>query len=79
MINFDDITKENIKEHNPNQPEIPDHSYRILIVGDFGSRKTNSLLNLIVMNQILIKFIYMQKIHMKQNVNYYLTKEKIQA
>ena len=29
MINFDDLTKENIKEHNPNWPQIPDHPYRI--------------------------------------------------
>ena len=47
MINFDDVTKENIKEHNPNWPEIPDHPYRILIIGGSGSRKANSLLNLI--------------------------------
>ena len=25
IINFDDVTKENIKEHNLNWPEIPDH------------------------------------------------------
>ena len=47
MINFDDVTKENIKEHNPNRPEIPDHPHRILIVGGSGSGKTNSLFNLI--------------------------------
>ena len=38
------ITKERIKELNPNQPEIPDHSYRILIAGVSGSGKTNSLI-----------------------------------
>ena len=32
MSNFDDVTKENIKEHNPNLTPIPEHSYRILIV-----------------------------------------------
>ena len=47
MFNFDYITKEDIKEHNPNWPEIPDHPYRILIVGGSGSGKTNALLNLI--------------------------------
>ena len=47
MFNFDYITKEHIKEHNPNWPEIPDHSYRILIAGGSGSGKTNTLLNLI--------------------------------
>ena len=31
MINSDDITKENIKEHNANWPQIPNHPYRILI------------------------------------------------
>ena len=30
MINFDGVTKENIKEHNPNSPRIPDNPYRIL-------------------------------------------------
>ena len=47
MINFDDVTKENIKEHNLNGPEIRDHTYRILIIGGSGSGKTNSLFNLI--------------------------------
>ena len=47
MFNFDYITKEDVKEHNPNWSEIPDHPYRILIVGGSVSRKTNALLNLI--------------------------------
>ena len=47
MINFDDVIKENIKEHNPHWPQIPDQPYRILIIGDSGSGKTNSLFNLI--------------------------------
>ena len=38
MFDFDYITKEYIKEHNPNCPEIPDHPYRILIVGESGTR-----------------------------------------
>ena len=47
MINFDDVTLENIKEHNPNWPQLPDHSYRILIIGDFRLGKTNALLDFI--------------------------------
>ena len=43
MINVDDVTKENIKEHYPNWPKIPHHPYRMLIIGGSGSRKTNSL------------------------------------
>ena len=47
MINFNEITKENIKEIYPNWPQIPDHSYKILIIGDPTSGKTNSLFDLI--------------------------------
>ena len=39
MIDFDDVVKENIKEHNPNWPQIPNHPYRILIIGGSGSGK----------------------------------------
>ena len=47
MINFDDVIKENIKEHNPNWAQISDHPYGTLIIGGSGSGKTNSLFNLI--------------------------------
>ena len=47
MINFDKYTNENRTEHNKNWPCIPDHPYRILIIGGSGSGKTNLLLNLI--------------------------------
>ena len=33
MISVDDVTKENIKEHNPNWSQIPDQPERILITG----------------------------------------------
>ena len=39
MINFDDVTKENIKEHNLNWPQIPDHPYRISVIRGSGSGK----------------------------------------
>ena len=47
MFNVDIITKENNREHNKKWPFIPDHPYRILIIGGSGSGKTNALLNLI--------------------------------
>ena len=47
MINLDNITNENNKEHNEKSPFIPDHPYRILIIGGSGSGKTNALLILI--------------------------------
>ena len=46
MINFDDVKKENIKKHNPSCLRIPGHPYRMLIIGVYGSGKTNSLPNL---------------------------------
>ena len=39
--------KKNIKEHHPNWSEIPDHSYRILIIRGSGSGITNTLFNMI--------------------------------
>ena len=63
MINFDDYVNGNRTEHNRNWPYIPDHPYRILIIGGSGSVKTNVLLNL-VENQPDI-----DKILMKQNIN----------
>ena len=47
MINLDTIRNENNKEHNLKWPLIPDHPYRILIIGGSGSGKTNALINLI--------------------------------
>ena len=58
MINFDEYTNENIIEHNSKWPYIPDHPYRILIIGGSGSGKTIALLNLIN-NQPDIDKIYL--------------------
>ena len=47
MINFDDVVKKNIKEHNLNWPKIPNHPYRILMIRGYGFGKINSVFNLI--------------------------------
>ena len=47
MINLDKIVNNKNKKHNEKWPNIPDHTYRILIIGGSGSGKTNTLLNLI--------------------------------
>ena len=58
MINFDEYTNENKIEHNLKWPYIPDHPYRILIIGGFGSEKTNASLN-VINNQPDIDKIYL--------------------
>ena len=65
--NYDVSVKIN---HNRNCPYIPDHPCRILIIGGFGSGKTNVLLNLKNNNKILTKCIYMSKIHSNQSTNW---------
>ena len=58
MINFDEYTNENKMQHNSKWPYIPNHPYRMLIMGGSGSGKTNALLNLIN-NQLDIDKIYL--------------------
>ena len=47
MIDYDNITKENIRENNSTWPRILAHPYRISPIGGPGSGKTNVLLSLI--------------------------------
>ena len=55
MINFDDVTKENIKKHNSYWQQIPDHPCQILIIGGSRSWKTNSLFDLISQQRYIDK------------------------
>ena len=32
MINYDDVTKENMNEHNPDWPQVSNHPYKIIII-----------------------------------------------
>ena len=47
MFNLDDIKNENNRDYNKKWQYIQDHPYRMLIIGDSGSGKTNALFNLI--------------------------------
>ena len=69
MINFDEYTNKN-KIINLNWSYIPDHPYRILIIGGSGSEKTNALLNLIDNEPDIDKIYLMLKIHMKICINF---------
>ena len=61
MINIDNYVNENKSEHNEKCPYIPDHLYRIIIIGGSGSAKTNALINFKII-LILTKFMCMQEI-----------------
>ena len=60
-----------IKKHNEKWPYIPDHPYRILIIGGSGSGKTNILLNLInEQNENDIDKIYLYAKDLNQNIKF---------
>ena len=56
MKNFDESVKIN---HNTKWPYVPDHFYRLLIIGGSGSMKTNMLLNVIKHQRPDIDNIYL--------------------
>ena len=45
MIDLDNIINNKKPNHNKYYPYIPDHPYRLLIIGGSGSGKTNPLIN----------------------------------
>ena len=54
MFNVDSITNEN-KKHNKKWPFIPDHPYRIFIIGGSESGKTNAMVNFISQQDVIEK------------------------
>ena len=76
MINFDEYTNENKKEHNLNWPYIPDHPYRILIIRGSGTGKTNALLNLINNQQDIGKIYLCAKDPYEDKYQYLINKRE---
>ena len=71
MINFDDVVNENKTKHIKNWPYIPDHPYRILIIGGSASGKTNALIDLINEQNDIDK-IYLYARHLSEPKYQYL-------
>ena len=76
MINFDEYTNEIKREHNPNWPYIPDHPYRILLIGDSERGKTNALLNLINNQQDIDKIYLYAKDPYEDKYQYLINKRE---
>ena len=75
MINFDDVVNENKTKHIKNWPYIPDHPYRILIIGGSVSGKTNALIDLINEQNDIDK-IYLYARDLSQPKYEYLIKKR---
>ena len=78
MINLDSITNENKKKNNKRWSDIPDHPYRIIIIGGSGSVKTNALINLIN-EQNDIDTIYLYTRDLSEPKYEYLIKKREEA
>ena len=76
MINLNSTTYENNKERNEKWPFIPDHLYRILIIGGSGSGKTNALLNLITEQDVIDKMYLYAKDLSEPNYEFLIKKGK---
>ena len=78
MINLDNIINENNKEYSEKWPYIHDHLYRILIISESGSGKTNILLNLINQQEDIDK-IYLYAKDLSEPKYEYLIKNRENA
>ena len=76
MINLDNIKNENNKEHNEKWPYIPDHPYRILIIGGSGPGKTNTLISLIKQQDDIDKIYLYAKDLSEPKYEFLITKRK---
>ena len=77
MINVDNHVNKNENKtvHYKNRPYIPDHPYRILIIGGSGFQKTNALINLLN-EQNDINKIYLYARDLSESKYEYLIKKR---
>ena len=75
MLNLDSIANANNKEYNKKWLFIPDHPYRILVIGGSGLEMTDALLNLISQQDDIDK-IYL---YAKDLIADIITNKKVQA
>ena len=78
MVNLEDITNTNDKDHNKKWPYITDHSYKMLIIEGSGSGKSNALINLIKgqYSDNLIDKIYLHAKNLSESKSWFLIKKR---
>ena len=76
MINFDEYTNENKKKNNRNWEYIPDHPFRILIIGGSGTGNTNALFYLINNQQDIDKIYLYVKDPYEDKYQYLINKRE---
>ena len=78
VINLDNIVNNNNEQHYEKWPYTPENPYRILIIGGFGSGKTNTLFNL-TNEQKDIDKIYLYAKDLSESKYEYLIKNRENA
>ena len=76
MTKFDSYVTENKTKHDKNWSHIPNHPYRILIIGGSGSGKTNLLLDLIENQQVIEKIYLYAKDPYESKYQYLINKRE---
>ena len=67
FINFDDTVNKNNENYINKNVFVPQHVSNTIIIGQTGCSKTNLLFNILTLNPVFQKILYLQK-NLKQNI-----------
>ena len=70
FINFDDIINKNNENYINKNVFVPQHVSNTIIIGQTGCSKTNLLFNILTLNPVFQKILYLQK-NLKLNIIFF--------
>ena len=70
FINFDDIVNKNNENYINKNVFVPQHVSNTIIIGQTGCSKTNLLFNILTLNPVFQKILFLQK-NLKLNIIFY--------